>query len=207
MYEIENKIPCHRIIEWFEEKKDLHHQGVTSNKNNETEVDKNIKDTTDISLSVSKIKNDEEISSLFFEIFGSLQQSLNLYIKKYDILDHISVEINDLFNIQKYIKGQHFKFPHFESSCYESRKRILTWMIYLNDVKNGGRTVFPYYNLEVTPKEGTILIWPADYTHTHFGDIVEDEKYILTGWFNVKNPNYTTILENLSNSTIDITYF
>jgi len=34
-----------------------------------------------------------------------------------------------------------------------------------------------------------ILIWPAEFTHTHFGDVVIDEKYIVTGWFNLVEKN------------------
>jgi len=78
---------------------------------------------------------------------------------------------------------------HFESSGATHRKRILTWMVYLNDVPDGGNTVFPYYNYSIQPIKGHILIWPAEFTHTHFGDVVIDEKYIVTGWFNLVEKN------------------
>ena len=40
-----------------------------------------------------------------------------------------------------------------------------------------------YYDLEIQPKKGKTLIWPAEWTHAHRGNIVEaGSKYIITGW-------------------------
>lgn len=57
-------------------------------------------------------------------------------------------------------------------------------MTFLNNCKNGG-TQFKYQNLTIPAKKGLTLIWPAEWTHTHKGQIsIEEEKYIITGWFN-----------------------
>ena len=64
-----------------------------------------------------------------------------------------------------------------------SSHRVLAWMTYLNTVEDGGSTLFPHYNLEIKPKRGQTLIWPAEWTHAHCGDVVErGSKYIITGW-------------------------
>ena len=56
-------------------------------------------------------------------------------------------------------------------------------MTYLNDVEDGGRTRFPNYGLEVKPERGKTLIWPAEWTHSHTGNVVDSgTKYIITGW-------------------------
>ena len=58
-------------------------------------------------------------------------------------------------------------------------------MTYLNDVDNedGGSTVFTHYDLKVQPKKGLTLIWPAEWTHAHKGELlVKSSKYIITGW-------------------------
>ena len=57
------------------------------------------------------------------------------------------------------------------------------WMFYCNDIKKGGGTKFPQQNFIAEPEEGTLLIWPAFWTHTHFGIKAPKEyKYIVTGW-------------------------
>jgi len=56
-------------------------------------------------------------------------------------------------------------------------------MLYLNDVEEGGETEFLYQKMRVKPTKGTILIWPADWTHTHRGNPpLSGDKYIYTGW-------------------------
>ena len=198
-----SNIDYQKIITWFNENQILHKKGLI-NKHSKTAVDLNIKDSIDISLSLAKLKNDEQLASIFYPLFFNLNNALNKYVEKYNILQDVKIEINDIFNIQYYKKDQHFKEFHFESASYSHRKRILTWMIYLNNVENGGHTVFPYYNYTIQPIEGYILIWPAEFTHTHFGDIVIDEKYIATGWFNVVDDK---TISNIKLSEKNVSYF
>jgi len=55
-------------------------------------------------------------------------------------------------------------------------------MTFLNDVPNGG-TQFFYQELTIPAKKGLTIIWPAEWTHTHKGQITkEHEKMIFTGW-------------------------
>ena len=86
-------------------------------------------------------------------------------------------------NIQKYELGGHFSSPHMERESMQTQHRYFAFMTYLNDVDEGGETIFPYYDITIKPKKGTTLIWPSDWTHTHYGDVVKsNEKYIVTGW-------------------------
>ena len=58
-------------------------------------------------------------------------------------------------------------------------------MTYLNDVEEGGSTYFSHYDLEIKPQKGLTLIWPAEWTHAHRGNILtKGKKYIITGWIN-----------------------
>jgi prolyl 4-hydroxylase len=87
------------------------------------------------------------------------------------------------FNIQKYVPGGHFKLPHTERTSIQNSFRVLAFMTYLNDVEDGGSTTFVHQNLEIQPERGKTLIWPAEWTHAHLGNIVNSgEKYIITGW-------------------------
>lgn len=202
IYKMYDTSYCDNIIQWFDSNKDKQNDGIQGNERG-ISVDKSIKDTTDISLSIYDVQLDDNLSKIFYPIFSSLQYAINSYILKYEILNPVPYKINESFNIQKYVKGQHFIKPHFESSNIYNRDRFLTWMVYLNDVENGGSTKFPYYSLSIKPSKGNILIWPAEFTHTHFGDIVEDEKYIITGWFKMNNPHF---MEEVKNN-IKVKYF
>ena len=89
------------------------------------------------------------------------------------------------FNLQRYQSGQHFQKIHSERTSLNTLHRVLAWMTYLNDVDEGGSTYFSHYDIEVQPRKGLTLIWPAEWTHAHKGNVVnEGSKYIITGWMN-----------------------
>jgi hypothetical protein len=61
-------------------------------------------------------------------------------------------------------------------------------MFYLNDVQEGGETEFYYQNLKSKPKQGTMVIAPAGFTHTHRGNKpISGDKYIFTSWILFQN--------------------
>ena len=88
------------------------------------------------------------------------------------------------FNLQMYLPGQSYYPEHMEhgKDDYDS-KRLLGWMIYLNDVEDGGETYWPQQNYKKSARAGDMCIWPAGWTHSHYGIVSKKEiKYIVTGW-------------------------
>ena len=89
------------------------------------------------------------------------------------------------FNIQRYLPGDHFSKIHTERSSTSTTHRVFAWMTYLNDVAdhNGGCTNFSHFNLKIKPEKGKTLIWPAEWTHAHSAEVLnQGKKYIITGW-------------------------
>jgi hypothetical protein len=79
-----------------------------------------------------------------------------------------------------------FHVWHYENGHIDSVHRMLAWTIYLNDVPEGGETEFLYQSERVKPVKGRTVIFPAGFMHTHRGNPpISNEKYILTGWFNL----------------------
>ncbi len=115
---------------------------------------------------------------------NTLQKYLKIYTKKYSFANNLEPwDFSPTFKIQKYNPGEGYFFTHCENGCKETSKRVLAWMIYLNDVRDGGHTHFPYQNKKYQPRTGDILIWPAYFTHSHNGLVSKKSaKYIATGW-------------------------
>jgi hypothetical protein len=94
------------------------------------------------------------------------------------------------FNFQMYEPGCWYKHWHHEDPGPRPGHflRKFVFMTYLNDIKEGGGTEFLYQDLDVEPKKGLTLIWPAGWTHPHRGVVApEERKYIATGWFVYKD--------------------
>jgi prolyl 4-hydroxylase len=102
------------------------------------------------------------------------------------------------FQILNYAGGGEYR-PHFDYfpdnaggrvHTAHGGQRIITVIMYLNDVKAGGATVLPEINLSVYPKKGSALyfsyfnsIGQIDPSTLHGGSpVLEGEKWIATKW-------------------------
>lgn len=119
--------------------------------------------------------------------YDELGRCVSQYLDQHPILKtHLGpFSFPESSNIQRYLPGGGYKFPHFERSNYDVMSRMLVWMTYLNDVTDGGGTHFLYQDHTFEARKGRTLIWPSDFTHTHVGVVSPtQEKYIITGWIN-----------------------
>ena len=179
---IEPILICDDLISYFELNSAKQKNGVLSGGLN---LEK--KNSIDISMKPKDIilPGNEVFKSYFDQLFECFKH----YVEEWTFLEKISerLEIGS-FNIQRYKTGQHFKEIHTERSSLENLHRIFAFMTYLNDVQEGGSTYFSHYDLEIQPKKGLTLIWPAEWTHAHRGNILrKGSKYIITGWINFAN--------------------
>ena len=183
-WNINNNELCKNIIHFFKNNSVLQKKGVTTGNT----VNEEVKKTTDITI------NPESLKSKDYEIFVTYFDHLNKcfldYKEQYPFLKTFIKKISiGPFNIQKYSSGDHFSRLHSERTSINTLHRLFAWMTYLNDVKeeNGGTTDFDSYKIKVKPEQGKTLIWPAEWTHAHYGSILKSgEKFIITGWIDFK---------------------
>ena len=154
--------------------------GETSKPDGSKEINKDIKDSSDISIESNNFKYPLN------KYHEQLQACLENYVKKYPDVNQLTrFVLTPRYNIQHYKKGGGFKMWHCERGDIATCKRCLVFMTYLNDVPDGG-TMFKNQDLTIPAKTGLTLIWPAEWTHTHKGQISNTkEKYIVTGWYHL----------------------
>jgi len=105
-----------------------------------------------------------------------------VYCERFQALSGSSKIIFDM-KVQKTVPGQGYHIWHCENNLITERNRVCAFMMYLNDVEEGGETEFLYQKKRIKPKKGKVLIWPAQFTHMHRGNPpLSGEKYIITGW-------------------------
>lgn len=122
-------------------------------------------------------------SDLASEINQYLQACLLSYIKEYGQLENSPIISSDI-KMQKTCPGGGYHVWHYENSNWNYAQREMVWSLYLNTIDEGGETEFLYQNRRISPKQGTVVIWPASYTHVHRGNPpLSGDKYILTGWY------------------------
>ena len=136
--------------------------------------------------------NRQNISEALFNIstditkhfVDSSWECYKIYAKQYGVLSSLRRHIfYDDVKIQKTLPTQGYHVWHCEQADRSSSPRLLLVLAYLNDVEEGGETEFLYQSRRIKPKQGTILICPCGFTHTHRGNPpLSGVKYVMNGW-------------------------
>ena len=176
-WNLENNKLCNEITNFFENNKNLQKPGVSG-------VGKNlkIKKTTDIYIYPDNLKKTK--FEILKQYISELHKCFLDYQNQWPFLKTMLKTVYvPSFNIQKYSRGDHFASLHSERTTLNTLHRLFAWMTYLNDVDDGGKTSFNHYGIKIKPETGKTLIWPAEWTHAHTGEILKSgTKYIVTGW-------------------------
>ncbi len=144
----------------------------------------------------------------------SIRSSYSGDVDRYDpFVRMIERRIDDLLGMpsnygetmqgQRYTIGQQFKAhydwfathtAYWQGERAKGGQRSWTAMIYLNDVEEGGQTVFERAGLNVTPKQGMLLAWnnanpdgtPNHHTLHAALPVVRGTKYVITKWYRTR---------------------
>jgi hypothetical protein len=154
-----------------------------------------IKKSTDFNFLNLTNNRDAKLVELIVGTFNNYLT--NEYLNKFPYNDefiHNSV-VGDktkypAFNIQKYDKNKgHYNGWHVEKDCLATSNRAFVFILYLNDVEEGGETEFLFDDnggfYKVSPKAGRLVIHPASWPYIHRGTMPKsNDKYIVTSWLN-----------------------
>lgn len=179
----ENAIPdrvCDDLISFFEKCDELGFTMSRQQREGASKLHKNddvVFASDDVTLELSRYKPFAE----FVDIFWANVHPR--YIDEYAVLGDIGAYKIFEHKLQRTKVGGGYHSWHCEHGNKATSTRLIAYTCYLNDVEEGGETEFLYYPKRVRPKKGTVLLFPAGFTHTHRGNPpLSNTKYIVTGW-------------------------
>lgn len=176
------------VMAFYERRVDLRRPGVAFGPGGKTEP---AKISTDISL-VAIDRSDPEAFALAEVILRGVTAGLERYLQERSLFRQCCPEqelfVNPIFNLQRYAPGEGFKRWHCDwtisDEATEPVHRVLAWILYCNDVPNGG-TEFHWQVHHEPAERGKLVIFPAGPSHIHRGRVSEEQsKTIATGWIN-----------------------
>lgn len=172
---------CDRTIAYFDA---MQKNGFTKNRLQNEGANKITKDDDAFYGHAQESMNMQSSGQMFIEFNETFWKIYKeQYLPNFAVLENSGKHNNYAFKIQKTSIGGGYHVWHYESDIREHSHRLLTWSLYLNDVEEGGETEFLYQHQRVKPKQGTLVIFPASFTHTHRGNPpLSNDKYIVTGW-------------------------
>ncbi len=178
------------VMAFFERRADLQRPGVAFGPEGEAEAEP-AKISTDISL-VAIDRSDPEAFALAEVILRGVTAGLERYLQERPLLRSCCPEqslfVNPIFNLQRYAPGEGFKRWHCDwtlsDEATEPQARVLAWILYCNDVPEGG-TEFHWQQHHEPAERGKLLLFPAGVSHIHRGRVSDQHsKTIATGWIN-----------------------
>lgn len=65
--------------------------------------------------------------------------------------------------VKQYTKDKDYTDTHIDTDTKETYNRMVAWVLFLNDVEEGGEFEFEYSGLKVKPEKGKVLMFPCNY--------------------------------------------
>jgi len=175
---------CKHLIAEFER---LVNSGAGSNRQRSENALKHDKDDVQLMLNFGcHSPADFENHSSEDLFFKGLQRCFDHYTGEYSVLKTENIN-GSAMKMQRTNPGGGYHVWHSEQGSAKHADRVIVYTLYLNSLseKDGGETEYLYQKRRISPKENTMVLWPAAFTHTHRGNTVlgNEAKYIVTGWF------------------------
>jgi hypothetical protein len=122
------------------------------------------------------------------DLSGAINKALNPYLNEYLAEFPGGENVNVIgynIKIQRTDPTGGYHVWHCEhSGRVGTANRALVWILYLNDIEEGGETEFLNQKQRITPAAGRLVIFPAAFPWQHRGNPpLAGTKYIATGWW------------------------
>ena len=125
----------------------------------------------------------EKIIDYDTKLHSILNKHINEYLKDF-VIGHETQYIDKGFQIQRYIQNDGFYIYHHDghTDIQIKEERVLTYILYLNTVDEGGETEF-FGTSKIKPEQGKLVLFPSYWCFPHKGIMpISSDKYIVTGW-------------------------
>ena len=166
---------CDFLIQFFDGQPQFHERLENDYKPNFTQV--NVTENCKVSRDVDLIHN------------ILIKNAFTYRDKYYEFIDkRVFPESHafEQFRIKKYESGGSDMFDtHVDVQDYSSARRFLSYLWYLNDVDEGGKTVFS--GKTITPKKGRLVVFPPLWMFPHRGNPpISNTKYLLSTYLHYR---------------------
>lgn len=161
-----------KIVDLANKKNNWNEASIISEKEVENVIDKKIRSNKFMTINQFSY----EIEPEFYDMCKTVWIYVNNYAKKYDVPFFATEPVQ----ILKYAPGEFYQAHHDHNV---KSPRVISAILYLNDVESGGETEFVNFDLKVKPKEGRLVIFPSNYAYSHAARLPENGyKYVAVFW-------------------------
>lgn len=144
----------------------------SNSESSEQQVNKKVRSNS--SLTINQFSY--AVNPKFYDMCKTIWFYCDQYAKKYDFEFYYT----EPAQILKYAPGEFYE-PHYDAG--RNVPRVVSAILYLNDVDQGGETEFVNFDIKVKPKAGTLVIFPSNYAYRHAARLPKSgHKYVAVFW-------------------------
>ena len=84
--------------------------------------------------------------------------------------------------ILHYLRSDGWYGRHFDAG--PPNRRVISSVLYLNTLNEGGETYFHDFDISVKPKAGSMVVFPSNYAYAHSAKSpISEDKFVAVTWF------------------------
>lgn len=115
-------------------------------------------------------------------------KNIGVYIDKYRSMMNLGKADRSFLTpplLERIMPGQGYNW-HIDAGPVGTEGRLISGLLYLADVEEGGATEFPYQQVGIKPTQGLMVLFPPFWTHLHRGaEVVKGTKYNITNYLHL----------------------
>jgi predicted 2-oxoglutarate/Fe(II)-dependent dioxygenase YbiX len=120
-------------------------------------------------------QNNETIRKINNQCYEIVTSAVQSYRNIFKI--HEEIKDAESYGLLRYSVGEKYD-QHYDGGTESSRS--ISVLIYLNDDYEGGEIEFPFFNLKIKPKAGTLMLFPSNYAYSHIAHpVMSGTKYVI----------------------------
>lgn len=136
-------------------------------------------------INTTKNKVLHNIDNLIYE---KISKVFNKYRNQYGNFYNVNSVFGTDYLLVKYLKDIDEAPLHLDYPVIMYNNQIVTRIVgcitYLNDVENGGETIFTQQKEKIKPECGKTTFFPINITHPHLvAKSISNDRYVLITWF------------------------
>jgi predicted 2-oxoglutarate/Fe(II)-dependent dioxygenase YbiX len=125
---------------------------------------------------------DPDFLELVKQCVEGIYRCVPFYVQQLKQVVMAPIQVNQI-DFLKYEQGEGFYGSHIDCGMKGLEHRILSFVLYLNDVKVGGETEFVLQDVMVKPEAGKLVIFPSNFCFVHQSNrTVSNVKYIIASF-------------------------
>jgi len=171
-----------------------------------------IKLSSDFSFSTETVINKEIYTANFSyyekEISVAMYSAIAQYIQSYPQLWRWPKITDTGFRLQRYFQNSGYYRTHVDATPWDDLggrgPRVLGVIIYLNTVDVGGTTYFRAHDVHIPAVEGSIALFPTNWTHPHEGQVpISSDKWMISSFMLTERDLIHIAPESAENDQVD----